>query len=100
MVAILWKAFWSKILSNELLGGDIYLDAPSDIKPSLKAKIFVKNLQLQVAILKYFFLRYLGDSWKHGVNRMVYARYLFWEIYYIVDLIKLSWTLFDRLGNS
>ena len=39
---------------NELLGGDVYLDAPSDIK----------NLQLQVVILKYFFSEIFGGFLK------------------------------------
>ena len=59
-LAVLWKQFWSKILSNELLSGDTYLDAHSNIKLSLKAKIFVKNLQLQVVVLKVFF----WDIWE------------------------------------
>ena len=43
IIALLLKQFWSIILSNEFLGGDTYLDAHSDIKLSLKAKIFVQN---------------------------------------------------------
>ena len=79
------KQYWSNVLSNEFLGGKIWMLPAilshvkcqwkvcySKLKQGnfhfislileMKAKVFVKNLQSPVVILNYFFLRYLGDS--------------------------------------
>ena len=102
------KQYWSNILSNEFLGGDIWMlqvilslakcqwnVCYNKLKQGNFQKTDVggetqdifKNLQSLVVILNHFFLRYLGDSYEHGNNGTVYAR----ELIECIKYFKEDW---------